>query len=244
MRTKALGLLCCVCMIFVDVDASAQAPEPIAHWTMDEIADGVVADATGNGYDASAHGVEDTVPDVTDGVVGNALRFHREREQYLQVGTIDGLAAPDAMTVMAWIRPLDRSGAHEIIGNKGDRSGDPPWPGWRLRYFWARVIFQYGTAGGEEPEVSTENWSISPGFWHHVAVTYDGERLIAYINCEPAAEAEVSEPIMPGTRSLVIGNYVGRKNAYAFEGNIDEVKVYDRALTAEEIFAAAVDGMP
>ncbi|MFW6437418.1 MAG: LamG domain-containing protein [Armatimonadota bacterium] len=224
--------------------AFAQAPAPVAYWSMDEVADGVVADVSGNGHDATAHGADDSVPEVIPGVVGDALRFQRDLEQYLLVENGEGLQAPEAMTVMAWIRPAQRQGAHEIIGNKGDKSGEPPWPGWRLRYFWARLILQYGTADGEEPQVSTENWSIDPGFWHHVAVTYDGERLAAYINCTLSAEVEVDAPIMPRDRSFVIGNYPGRKNAYAFDGAIDELKVFDGALTLDEIFAEAVDGMP
>lgn len=224
--------------------AVAQQPQPLAHWAMEEIADGVVADVTGNGYDATAHGADGTVPDVIEGIAGNALHFHRDRQQYLAVERREGLAAPSEMTVMAWIRPDQRSGAHGIIGNKSDKSGDPPWPGWRFRYFWARIIFQYGTADGLEPQVSTENWSVEPGFWHHVAAVYDGERLRAYINCELAAEAEVPGPIMARERGFVIGNFVGRKNAYAFDGAIDELRVYDSALTLRQIFDAAVSGMP
>ncbi|MFW6156404.1 MAG: LamG domain-containing protein [Armatimonadota bacterium] len=223
--------------------AWAQAPDPVAYWPMDEIADGVVADASGHGRDATAHGADGSAPEVIEGIAGNALRFHRDREQYLQVAQIEGMQAPDEMTVMAWVRPEQRRGAHGIIGNKGDKSGDPPWPGWRLRCFWARVVFQFGTADGEEPQVSTENWSIAPGFWHHVAVTYDGERLRAYINCDLAAEAEVPEPIMARDREFVIGNYSGRKDAYAFDGAIDELRVFDRALGEDEIFEAAVAGM-
>ena len=75
-------------------------------------------------------------------------------------------------------------------------------------------------------------------------MTYDGERLQAFINCDPSAEAEVSGPIMAKNRHLVIGNFIGRKNAYAFEGAIDELKVFDRVLSRDEIFAAAVKGMP
>ena len=241
MRIKvatALGTMLFACAAF------AQAPEPVAHWPMDEIADGIVTDASGNGHDATAHGADGTVPDVVDGIAGSALHFHRDLQQYLQVTDTEGLLAPDEMTVMAWIRPDQRRGAHGIIGNKSDKSGDPPWPGWRFRYFWARVVFQFGTADGEEPSVGTENWSISPGFWHHVAVTYDGERLRAFINCAQVAEAEVPAPIMPRDRPLVIGNFIGRKNAYAFEGAIDELKIFDETLAQEQIFAAAVRGMP
>ena len=44
---------------------------------------------------------------------------------------------------MAWIKPAARGGTYEIIGNKGDKSGDGPWPGWRLHYFRSRAMFQY-----------------------------------------------------------------------------------------------------
>ena len=224
--------------------ASAQAPEPVAHWAMDAIEEGVVADVSGNGRGATAHGAEETVPDVIPGIAENALHFHRDLQQYLLVENTEGLLAPDAMTVMAWIRPDQRRGAHGVIGNKSDKSGEPPWPGWRFRYFWARIVFQFGTEDGLEPQVATENWSVEPGFWHHVAVTYDGQRLRAFINCDLAAEAEVPGPIMRRDRHLVIGNFIGRKNAYAFDGGIDELKIFDHVLSPDEIFAAAVKGMP
>lgn len=230
-------------LLFFAAIASAQAPEPVAYWAMEEIADGIVADLSGNGYHATAHGVDGALPEVVEGIAGNALRFSGPREQYLQLAESGGLEAFDAMTVMAWIKPVARGGTYEIISNKGDKSGDPPWPGWRLRYFWTRAVFQFGTAEGQEPQVSTENWSVEPGFWHHVAVTWDGERLQAYINADLAAVTEVDGAIMPSRRPIVIGNYVGRKNAYAFDGLIDELKVFDRALTPDEIFSAAVAGM-
>ncbi len=240
MRLSAECLLLAVCAL----PATAADVSPVAHWPMEAIEDGVVADVTGNGHDATVPEAETQRPEVIEGIAGNALRFHRDSQQYLLVRNTEGLAAPDAMTVMAWIKPEQRRGAHGIIGNKGDRSGDPPWPGWRLRYFWARLVFQYGTADGEEPSVHTDNWSVEPGFWHHVAVTYDGTRLRAFINCDPLAESEIEAPIMPGKRALVIGNYIGRKNAYAFDGRIDELKIFDAVLTPEEIFNAAVQGVP
>ncbi|MEA3403673.1 MAG: LamG domain-containing protein [Armatimonadota bacterium] len=233
----ALAMLC-------SFSALTAAEGLVAHWRMEGIEDGAVADATGNGHHATAHGLDGELPEVVEGIAGNALRFHRDLEQYLLVESSEDLAAPESLTVMAWIRPAMRKGAHGIIGNKSDKSGDPPWPGWRFRYFWARIIFQYGTADGREPTVSSENWSVMPGFWHHVAAVYDGHRVRLYVNCEPAADEEVEGAIMPRERRFVIGNFVGRKNAYAFDGEIDELRIYDRALSAEEIFEAAVEGMP
>jgi hypothetical protein len=223
--------------------AARAGPEPLAYWPMEGIEDGVVRDVSGHGYDATAHGKEGKLPETADGIVDKGLHFSAQDEQYLQVEKLEGLAAPEAFTVMAWIKPAKRGAAYGIIGNKGDKSGEPPWPGWRFRYFWTRVVLQFGTADGAEPSASTENWSVMQGFWSHVAATYDGEKLSLYVDCNLLATAEVDAQIMPGRRPLVIGNYIGRKNAYAFDGMIDELKVFGAALSEEEVFAEAIRGM-
>ncbi|MBC7286908.1 MAG: LamG domain-containing protein [Armatimonadetes bacterium] len=127
--------------------------------------------------------------------------------------------------------------------NKGDRSGDPPWPGWRLRFFWTRAVFQIGTPDGQEHAATSPEWDVMPGYWTHVAGTYDGQTLRVYTNGVLRAEIEAPGGVAPRKRSAVIGNYVGRKNAYPMDGLIDEVRIYNRALTVEEILAAACEGM-
>jgi hypothetical protein len=221
----------------------AQAAEPLAYWPMDSIQDGVVADASGHGHAARAHGLDGKLPEVVPGMAGNCLKFTAAYEQYLEIKQSEGLLAPAALTVMAWIKPVARSGTYEIVGNKGDKSGDGPWPGWRLRYFWSRATFQFGAADSSEPAVSSPEWSVPAGFWSHVALTYDGRKLSLYVDCELVDEQEIAAPILTAARPLIIGNYVGRKNAYALDGLLDEVKVCGAVLNAEEIYAEAARGM-
>ena len=224
--------------------AAGAQPQPLAYWPMEAVEQGVVADASGHGYDATAHGVEGRLPEVVEGIVGKALSFSAQDEQYLQVGKTEGLAAPEAFTVMAWIKPLARGATYEIIGSKGDKSGEPPWPGWRFRYFWTRVVLQFGTEDGKEPSAGTPEWSVMQGLWSHVAATCDGQRLALYVNCNLLASQDANLPIMPSPRPFIIGNYIGRKNAYAFNGIVDELKVFGEALPEDRIFAEAIRGMP
>ena len=216
----------------------------LAHWPLDEIKEGIVADASGHGHDAIAHGLEGRLPQVVSAITPHGLQFVGKDEQYLEVRNTEGLAAPAAFTVMAWIKPRARNGTYEIIGNKGDRSGDPPWPGWRLRYFWTRPAFDYGSADGSQTRVDGPEWCLPAGLWSHVAATYDGQTVTLWVDAEKVAEQAVTQPIMPAARPLVIGNYIGRKNAYALDGVLDEVRVFAGVLSAEEIFAAAAQGMP
>jgi hypothetical protein len=223
--------------------ATAQAARPIAYWPMESLSDGAATDTSGEGHDALAYGLDGKLPEVVPGIAGNCLRLTAALEQYLEVSQTEQLLAPEAMTVMAWIKPIARDGTYEIIGNKGDKSGDGPWPGWRLRYTWSRAMFQFGAADSAEPEVISPDWSTPAGVWSHVALTYDGRTLTLYVDCEPIARQEASAPIMPAGRPLIIGNYSGRKNAYAFDGLIDEVRVYAEVLDAEAIYTEAAKGI-
>jgi len=222
----------------------AWAAEPLAYWPMDAIKDGVVADASGHGHDATANGKDGKLPEVVPGMAGSCLKFTGAAEQYLEIKQSEGLLAPAAFTVMAWVRPVARGGTYEIIGNKGDKSGNGPWPGWRLRYFWSRAAFQFGAADSTEPTLYSAEWSVPAGFWSHVAATYDGKKMVLYVDCEQVNGAEIAQPILSANRPPIIGNYIGRKNAYAFDGLMDEVKVFGSVLTAEEIYAEAATGMP
>ena len=70
--------------------------------------------------------------------------------------------------------------------------------------------------------------------WTHLAVTYDGSTLVFYSNGVQVASTAVSGPIPPSTQSLQIG--ASQFGEY-FQGRIDEVRIYDRALSAPEIQA-------
>ena len=70
------------------------------------------------------------------------------------------------------------------------------------------------------------------GSWTHVALTYDGSLLRLYVNGVQAASANVSGAIQSSSSPLWIG---GNQYDENFVGLIDDVRVYNRALTQAEI---------
>lgn len=232
------------CLLAALPAVAQTAPRPVAHWPLEGLAEGVAVDVSGGGHDAKAVGKDNQLPSAAPGMVGQALKFTAAHQQYLEIAQGEKLANLPAFTVMAWLQPGAREDTYEIIGNKGDKSGPGPWPGWRLRCAWTMGHLQIGTAGNLEPIASTSQWALPARLWSHLAGTYDGRKLQVYVNSNLLVEVELTEPMLPAKRTMVIGNYVGRKDAYALQGLLDEVKVYDRVLTAEEIFAAATEGMP
>ena len=85
---------------------------------------------------------------------------------------------------------------------------------------------------------------VNNGQWHHVAVTWeddgtpDCDDAVLYYNGIPYTSVDdtfVAVNTLPGAEDAAIGKW---GSAY-FDGSIDEVRIYDRPLTAEEIAALA-----
>jgi hypothetical protein len=71
--------------------------------------------------------------------------------------------------------------------------------------------------------------------WHHIAFTFDGERVRIYVDGAMGSNPGSSPGNLgPNVSALTIGASNG--GGSPFEGDIDEVAVYDRALSADEIF--------
>jgi hypothetical protein len=84
------------------------------------------------------------------------------------------------------------------------------------------------TVEGREP-LAVEAWS-------HLAMTYDGDSLRLFVNGKPAGEKQVGRPRKPGSRGLAFGRRQDNfGDGYHFRGAIDEIRLYDRALSAEQI---------
>lgn len=88
--------------------------------------------------------------------------------------------------------------------------------------------------GGQENhyEAYTDDL-LELGRWHHLAMTYDGSVLTVYVDGREAAAKKIDKERTPGSTSLDIGR---RQDGYIyFQGRIDAVRLYDRALSAEEV---------
>lgn len=135
------------------------------------------------------------------------------------------LAKPAAWTVNCWIRPAaaspDAAPVAWAIGNG---------PGAQA------VLFRSGNTttwllwnGATAPltlQVPIETWSM-------VTITYDGAAARAYLGGS-AVTAPTAHVIAPGTGAWYLGDYTG-SNSYC--GDLDEVTVWGRALTAAEVAA-------
>jgi len=104
--------------------------------------------------------------------------------------------------------------------------------------------YRLGMTGGRVSwQIPLTSWShklscrkpADLGKWTHVAATYDNENMQIFINGEYKVKLERKGKIKPSTRGVYLGNYLNGHTTAFFEGIIDEVRIYNYPLTAEEI---------
>ena len=110
-------------------------------------------------------------------------------------------------------------------------------PGIRLFYSWGsyRLMVGNGTAKGYKTiATSTAKQPFDTKAWNHLAATYDGSKVSLYIN--GTLVGSVDFQIIPGTNYINIGTY-SNGFAYGFLGWMQDFKIYNAALTAEQVLA-------
>ncbi len=204
-------------------------PAIAACWLFEECAGTVAHDDSGNGNDG-------TLSDVgwatgSPGSPGCSVSFDGSPDSGVTVPTSASLNPTAALTVEAWIDPalVNTGGLWNRIVDKGVNTGYGLGLGNGSICFKVAGTFVCGTT-----TVSTSSWS-------HVAGTWDGATLTVYLNGSAAASTPLAGPLAATTLDLILGNHAeGPWGApYAFEGEMDLVRVYSRAKSAAEICADA-----
>lgn len=193
--------------------------------------DGIVRDESGAGNDGRVFGAQW----VSGGKFGGAYCFHiTNLTDRIVIPNSDTLN-PDNITLSVWIKAADQDGFSNRILDKDYRNAYCLDLGGDYNGKAARGKLQFETSAGS----ISSNRALDDGQWHHVAATYDGKTLCFYI--DGVGRGRVSRN--PGSLKktgwdLCIGNSVvdyGTGEFLAYDGMIDEVRIYNRALSAAEI---------
>jgi surface protein len=203
--------------------------EPIAHWKLDETSGTTAADSAGSN-DGTL--VNMTGSEWTTGQIDGALDLDGV-DDYVEVGDTASLSNMANITISTWINPdtLPTSSGHRIISK---------WTPTDKEF----IIKHSGSIGSGEIVVgfyaknySTTNYNLPADSWTHLCVVWDGTQFVkVYKN------GILNETVtLPGTPSpsdsdapTVIGKHGSVSTEY-FEGHIDDVRIYDRVLSSEEV---------
>jgi hypothetical protein len=205
--------------------AVASDPHLVGRWHFDDVSGNTVPDSSGYGNNGTIYGA--TLVDSKPGL-GKALSFNGANN-YISIphNNIFNFGTGD-FTVEFWMRQTGTSGQQLII-NKDDGN-------WQSGHGW-EIWSNAGAASWSIfPYPSFENRSgtgAGDGNWHHVAFTRAFGVVKGYIDGIEKASGSCSQSI--STSNPI---YLGRGSIWApayFNGLIDEVAVYNRSLSADEI---------
>lgn len=215
-------------LVLIGLTVSCAAQPPVAALSFDEGQGRYAADSSPFGHRARI-----TAPQWAPGKIGTALSFAAE-DAAVRLGRRAWLNLGQQITLEAWVCPGAPDDRSHIIIAKNDEyllRLDKQPEGGRISFF-----VHVGTpAVNWEPRVSSKT-PPQPGKWTHVVATWDGASLRMYIDGELHDErARVGFP-NPNPYPVMIGNFEYPScHGGNFGGLIDEVRIYDRALTADEV---------
>jgi hypothetical protein len=215
--------------IVVTVNPPAEVPPEtglIGHWKMDEGGGQTTADATANGVTGElVNG-----PVWASGKLGNAIDFDGSNDR-VNLGNPTHLRLTGAMTLSAWVW-IDSFAGNGRIVNKQGGSGQR---GWSLNIEQGGFA-SFQIASNSSTLVLINGTALPTRQWVHLAGTYEpGVAIKLYVNGALNATRTSNVPASQhnSTLNVAIGNRpVG---GTPFNGVIDDVRIYDRPLTAAEV---------
>lgn len=208
---------------FIDWDRSL-----VGYWNFNENSGNTANDKS----TYSNNGTLINGPQWTTGKFGNALNFDGETD-YVEVADSNSLDISDAITIDVRVKPLEASnsnnmsifvskkGAYPVFGIRNDQ----------YTYFYLTGVYDWYYK-------STKNYF--DGDWHHIVATYDANggsnNMRIYIDGELDNSITKTGTISTSDYNLRIGHFEG--SGYYLKGTIDDVRIYNRALSPEEIIAS------
>ncbi|MCZ7357299.1 MAG: PKD domain-containing protein [Candidatus Methanoperedens sp.] len=192
--------------------------------------DGDAKDSSGNGNDGTIYGNATFV----QGVSGQALRFDGVDDYVKKISANGVPQGRNPITISFWTKPpnQDTDGYFVLIGQIWDSNGMNDGQYAVYQYHSSpRLGFVVGIT-----QLLTPFPVLTANEWNYISATYDGTYRRLYLNGE---EIAMDIPIIPNIRvsNLYVGNADSSLQNNKFKGVIDEVRIYNSALSADEVKA-------
>ncbi len=193
----------------------------VGWWKFDESTGTIAYDNSGNGNNGALKGNPVWRP--TGGVSGGALEFSGKGD-YVEISNEANFDINEQITVSAWVNITDVPQEWTGIVTKGDSA-------WRLSTSFAKNIFHFGVSARDYLNGQT---TVDSGQWHNVMCVYDGQNMSIYVDGKLDVSRPRTGPIATNGFPVCIGENIELKGR-CFHGLIDDVRIYNYALSENEI---------
>lgn len=203
-----------------------------ACYSLDEISGTAVHDQSGNGHDGTLHGGQ-----WSSGHIDNAVDFDGT-DDYIDLATLD--ISGGALTLVCWFYADD-------FGNEDARFVSKATGVYENDHYWMlsttgssgqyRLRFRLKTEGSTSTLIASSG-NLPLQTWTHAAAVYNGSEMILYMNGSEVGSLGKTGALSTDSEvSAWIGSNPPAVGSNAFDGRIDEVRIYNRALSETEITA-------
>jgi hypothetical protein len=242
--------------LVVAYDEMIRGAAPLAYLRFDESTGTIASDAMGGTHPGQLmgaatrdpHGAIGAPPRTTTGGMtmdtpAPVGAVHLADGGYVRIAAIPALADSDELTLECWFRPENVDAVHPILElADAQHTGPHVWQFNAGDRIYANLI----DATRTDHSMMSDAGAISANAWHHVVASYDGASGALYLDGHRVGSTGMSGPLLVNG-DLYVGhrNAMGMSEAVSFLGSIDEVAVYDHALSAGTVsrhHAAAATG--
>ena len=203
-------------------------PSASHHWDLDETTGTTAADSIG-----SSNGTLVNFP-LDDSqwscLNGGSLLFDGA-DDYVLLPTESDYDFTTAVTVAVWVNVTSFGVAEQAIITKGDTA-------WRLERNAGTNTLQFAVDGLTTNTVVQGSISVNDKKWHHVAGVYDGSQLLLYVDGQLDNSATATGTMSTNNSAVLFGDNAEIGGRY-FKGLMDDVYIYDTALSAASVLALA-----
>ncbi|MGY8690307.1 MAG: LamG-like jellyroll fold domain-containing protein, partial [Verrucomicrobiales bacterium] len=202
---------------------ASTVPGLYAYWRFEEGNGDIATDSSGNGRD----GVIISPDDVWEDAPGRGTVYHSNSSSYVEFGEIIPVMDLDnGFTWSLWINSDETTNNNIVLGNRYATDGADFAPREFIKF--TPSAFEWHVDGAGQ-NVDAEDFAI--GEWVHHLVVKDGDALTYYQNGEVAAEGTISSA-PANIQPLYVG---GQNGVETWSGLIEEVALWDRALSEAEV---------
>ncbi len=209
----------------------------VGWWKLDETEGRDVVDSSGNNnFGKILEGSPKWQP--SGGKIGGALLFDGKGD-FINIANESNFDFTNQMTVAAWVKVNSVNNWWQAIVTKGDSA-------WRFHHYEQSGRVAFHATGLTTPNMQQHGGpagdsQVTDGQWHHVAAVYGGGKGYIYVDGQLDDEIDMAGTIGTNNEPVMIGENSQQRGRY-FNGMIDEVRVYDYALSAGEVSELAKGG--
>ncbi len=182
---------------------------------------------------------------LVDGKLGKGIEFDGNNANRVEVTHAAKLEGMSALSIAAWVLPQNLAG-HEGMSIVSKRNAYNDADVYNLFIWTGRLV--NGRVNGNNTNIGLSTAALEDNTWYHIALVFDGqgnadEKIKLYINgVLESSDGHPADAVNQGGAPVWVGE-LDAARGFAWDGIIDEVRLYNHALSEVEILGA-MEGKP